>query len=186
MNQEWSYPTCIEGPGLCNVRIEAGNEKAVAQIWMRGTNPGSFMVNQCYGNAQGGSGQCWCNAKYHCFDNSCATCGVMGGVISMSRAFGCTCKGFMYKIPGMWGPYCLDNNNYGYYQAAPVPLFAACSQVCFNFSSSTCGGCSCSPTYCPYLKMPGAGGHANKAMGGSCICGARGNMGAVRITYDTA
>jgi len=185
-NQEWGYPTCIDGPGLCNVRIEAGNQKAVAQIWLRGTVPGGHTVQNCYGNAQGGSGQCWCTWGYHCFTNSCSTCGVMGGVESMSCAYGCTCKGFMYRIPGLFGPYCLDTNNYGYYQAAPVPLFAECSQVCFSFSSNSCGGCNCSPTTSPYMKMPGAGGHAVHVMGGCCICGARGNMGAVRITYDTA
>jgi len=185
-NHEWSYPTCIEGPGLCNVRVEAGNMKAVAQIWLRGTVPGSMLVNQCYGNLAGGSGQCWCNHGYHCFDNSCSTCGVMGGVASLSQAFGCTCKGFMYKIPGLWGPYCLDTNNYGFYQAAPVPFFAECSQHCFSFSSNSCGGCNCSSTETPYMKMPGAGGSAVHVMGGCCICGARGNMGAVRITYDTA
>lgn len=186
MNHSWGTPTCLEGPGLCNVRVEAGNQKAPAQVWLRGHADGSFLVNQCRGNLAGGSGQCWCNSGYHCYDNSCATCGVMGGVASLSRVHGCTCKGFMYKIPGLWGPYCLDTNNYGYYQAPPVPLFAECSQVCFSFSSNSCGGCNCSSTTSPFMKMPGQGGHAVHVMGGCCICGARGNMGAVRITYDTA
>jgi len=186
MNHSWGTPTCLEGPGLCNVRVEAGNQKGVAQIWLRGHSDGSFFVNQCRGNLAGGSGQCWCNSGYHCYDNSCATCGVQGGVASLSRVHGCTCKGFMYKIPGLFGPYCLDTNNYGYYQAPPVPLFAECSQVCFNFTSNSCGGCNCSSTSSPFMKMPGQGGHAVHVMGGCCICGARGNMGAVRITYDTA
>lgn len=186
MNHSWGTPTCLEGPGLCNVRVEAGNQKGVAQIWLRGHSDGGFFVNQCRGNLVGGSGQCWCNSGYHCYDNSCATCGVLGGVASLSRVHGCTCKGFMYKIPGLFGPYCLDTNNYGYYQAPPVPLFAECSQVCFNFTSNSCGGCNCSGTTSPFMKMPGQGGHAVHVMGGCCICGARGNMGAVRITYDTA
>lgn len=181
---EWGTPTCICGPGFCNIRVEGGNPNAVASLWLRNFGGAGFNVQGCYGNIGGGSGQCWCNAGYHCFDNSCATCGVMAGTKNLSEVHGCVNKGFMYKVPGLFGPYCLDTNNYGYYQAPPIPRFACHSQWCFNFTSNACGGCNCyGPTGSPIVKAPGQGGFPTHVMSGCCICGTRGNMGAVRVAY---
>jgi hypothetical protein len=181
----WDYgtPTCLCGPGLCNVYIGAGNPKLVAHIWLRSIS-GGFNVPCCAGNLAGGSGQCWCNGGYHCHQ-SCSTCGVMGGTPNGARAEGCVegDRGFSYRIPGLFGVYCLDTNNYGYYQAAPVPRFECHSQWCFTFTSNACGGCNCSCITNPQLKIPGQGGFPVHVMSGCCINGARGNMGAIRISY---
>jgi hypothetical protein len=176
--------TCMCGPGMCNIYIGPGNPQLISYVWLRAA-AGGFNVACCAGNLNGGSGQCWCNAGYHCFDNSCSTCGVMGGIPSGSYAQGCISgdRGFAYKIPGLFGVYCLDNNNYGYYQAAPVPRFECNSQWCFTFTSNACGGCNCSCTVNPQVKIPGQGGFPVHVMSGCCICGARGNMGAIRIAY---
>ena len=138
-----------------------------------------------------GSGPCLCeSASWYCYDNSCATCGVIPFTPDSERTFkGSATGGLVYGLPSVHGGGCLERNNYGYHIHPPV--IGPCHTVqpnsccCQSFSSgSCCGGCRCSACT-GTLCYPGAGGFGTHMMGGSMYWqGDAGKGGMVRVTWS--
>ena len=137
-----------------------------------------------------GSGPCICeNGSWYCFDNSCATCGIIPFVGDSEQTFaGSATDSKVYGIPSIMGGGCLDRNNYGYHTHPPV--ISPCHTVqpdsccCQTFTSgSCCGGCRCQANT-GVLCYPGAGGFGTHMMGGSTAWrGDAGRGGMVRVTW---
>ena len=138
-----------------------------------------------------GSGPCLCeSASWYCFDNSCATCGIIPFVADTEQTFkGSATGASVYGIPSVQGGGCLDRNNYGYHTHPPV--ISPChtcqtnSCCCQTFSSgSCCGGCRCRAAD-GVLCYPGAGGFGTHMMGGATAwSGDSGRGGMVRVTWS--
>ena len=123
------------------------------------------------------SGPCWCSYSEYCFDNSCATCGVIPIYPNCCYDYTCNCAqaarlvsdGPLNIVKGIHGGGCLDGNNYGYHIRPPIIdsdtglLFTGGCQ-CMTFTSGTCcGGCS----YRDHTYHPGHGGAGTHMMGGA-------------------
>ena len=134
------------------------------------------------------SGPCICSTgTYYCFDNSCATCGLIDITIDDDAKF----FGTDYGLCGIYPIGCLDTNNYGYFISPPwIGLDHQCctnSCYCFAFTSGSCQGCcymACIGPQNIYRRFFGGGGSAMHTMGGcTSQCGDFGRAGAVVVRY---
>ena len=143
------------------------------------------------------SGPCWCNYGEYCYDNSCATCGVVAVYPSCcDYVLGCSCAtttevvsdGIQFTHRGMHGGGCLDTNNYGYHIRPPIidsdtGLNFSCDTgcACQTFTSgSQCGGCLGKD----WTYHPGHGGTAGHTMGGAnSNLGDTGRGGMVQVSW---
>ena len=141
---------------------------------------------QAKGNTQ--SGPCICSSgTYYCFDNSCATCGLVDITVDPDTKF----YGTDYGLCGIFTVGCVDTNNYGYHLAPPwIGLDHQCctgSCWCYQFSSSSCQGCccmACQGSNNEYRRVYGTGGSYNHVMAGCTNqCGDFGRAGMVYIRY---
>ena len=122
------------------------------------------------------SGPCWCSYGEYCFDNSCATCGVVPVYPSCCYTTACSCAtdgaaikhGPRLVMRGMHGGGCLDNDNYGYHIRPPIidsdtggEFMAGCRCQTFT-SGGCCGGCNGKD----WTTHPGHGGAGTHIMGG--------------------
>lgn len=135
------------------------------------------------------SGGCWCNTGGNwCFNNSCASCGVIPLTAGSAHVCGCICKNcpgtaWVVGFPGLHGCACYDTNNYGYYKSPPIKGFVDYSQCTLSHSSGSCHGCNCCAGT-GYNAFPGQGGTRSHAMGGNTNCkGDNGRTGWVRVRY---
>ena len=181
--------TYVNGPGLSGLCAESGHSRI--SCGMKDLHGGSY--SQCRFRGVGSSNQsgpCICEGgTWYCFDNSCASCGVIPFTGSEDNTFsGTATSGTVYGLPATWGGGCFDTNHYGYMQAPPVigPCHTAQpnSCCCYGFSSgSCCGGCRCRAQD-GHRCYPGAGGTYTHMMGGSMYwSGDYGRAGMVRVTW---
>ena len=192
------HPSCICGCGLQMLAL-GGKSASQQHLWdnvsIFGTRP-----NQCFGNKCGGTGSCYCNGGYACFQ-SCSSCGEVG--VSRAQgvnAFICSCKpdsitsahspnlstseGF--TVPGHWGGYCLANDFNGWFIAPRPPRYHQdCSHYCIQWQGGNCCGGNCCNYGQGYMSWPGSGGMASISRSGACRCGDGGNGGGVRVSYRT-
>ena len=180
----------VTGPGICCLSAHGGHctsgSPRQSMYYLRQTG-------QVVGGPGGGccrfesfyctsSGPCWCSNGEYCYDNSCATCGVVAMYPDCCNfTNGCSCinldaaycitglSGINRTVRGLLGGGCLDTNNYGYHIRPPV--IDADTGLCFcggcrcaSFSSGTCcGGCNGRD----WLFHPGHGGAHTHIMGGT-------------------
>lgn len=141
------------------------------------------------------SGPCWCSYGEYCYDNSCATCGVVpvysGGCQYVT---GCSCAtdtavvkhGPTMVMCSMHGGGCLDTNNYGYHIRPPIidsdtgAEFISGCRCQFFTSGTSCGGCNGKD----WTVHPGMGGAATHVMGGdNTHKGDTGRGGMVQVSW---
>ena len=191
--------SCMSG---CNFEAYArgGPQELQRRLWTNTITYGR-RPNQCFGHKCSGSGQCWCNAGYFCYDNSCASCGWNPhGAALGTEGFVCysspsvittahspakdTAEAF--TVPGHTTRFCWDTNFYGKMEAPRPPRRTSeCEYYCMCFTSGTCcGGCLCRWGQ-GINQWPGMGGYASKVQSGGCICGDMGRGGAFRVIYKT-
>lgn len=175
------------GPGITLCAAGACSGVLAQMCMIHGGNCCRF---QARGNTNAGSCICNSGADY-CFDNSCATCGVVEYIADSRRSYtatltvdGCACG-----IPSLFPITCYDTNHYGYKIRQAVPAIdhtaaANTCQCCSTFTSGTCcGGCVCSAAN-GYTQVYGAGGTYTHVMGGgNSNCGDAGRGGLVRVTW---
>lgn len=141
------------------------------------------------------SGPCFCGCGEYCYDNSCATCGVIPvypSCCTSDQACSCACTdrnpidGLQQTFRGITGGGCLDTNNYGYHIRPPVidsdtGLLFDGGCYCQNFTSGTCcGGCN----GVNWTAHPGHGGTGTHIMGGTTNHkGDTGKAGMVQISW---
>lgn len=140
------------------------------------------------------SGGCWCGYGEYCYDNSCATCGVIPVYPSCCYTQGCSCANPAVAIKhgptmthrGLHGGACLDTSNYGYHIRPPIidadtggEFTAGCRCQCFT-SGTSCGGCNGKD----WTTHPGHGGAATHVMGGdNSHKGDTGRGGMVQVSW---
>jgi hypothetical protein len=188
-----AFPGCasfVTGFNLNNVCAEGGEPSMFC--WMKTMTGSSMTVCQLAGPAQ------WCAVQQFqtapCF---CATAsnycnGGNSNSLSTCIPFGLSCKTYygntnfssanttycVYGMNGLFNSMYLDPNSYGCQSQQPIYGFT-CGCV-WIYTSGTCGGCIC----CAAINnIPGAGGWATHAMGGSCMYGSGGRAGLVCIQY---
>ena len=140
------------------------------------------------------SGPCWCSYSEYCYDNSCATCGVVPVYPACCFSCSCSCGGLSRNSTdgqasthkGMHGGGCLDTNNYGYHTRPPV-IDSDTGGIytggcwCASFTSGSC------PSRCFYQwdDHPGHGGPHGHVMGGTnSAAGTPGRSGLVQISWE--
>jgi hypothetical protein len=179
----------VTGFGLSNFCAMGGRARTSCR--MRMLHGGSYSQCRWRGNGSSdGSGPCLCcSGSWYCFDNSCATCGIIPFTADTEQVYyGSADTGTVYGLPSIGGGGCLDRNNYGYH--THPPLISPChtcqtsSCCCQTFSSgSCCGGCRCTGAT-GTLCYPGAGGFGTHMMGGATAwSGDSGRGGMVRVTW---
>jgi hypothetical protein len=123
------------------------------------------------------SGPCWCSYGEYCYDNSCATCGVVPVYPgTCGYTIGCSCAtdlavvkhGPTMVMCSIHGGGCLDTNNYGYHIRPPIINSDTGAEFtegcrCQTFTSGgCCGGCNGRD----WTTHPGHGGAGTHVMGG--------------------
>jgi hypothetical protein len=122
------------------------------------------------------SGPCWCSYGEYCYDNGCATCGVVPVYASCCYTAACSCAtdtafvkhGPTMVMRGIHGGGCLDQSNYGYHIRPPIidadtgAEFTAGCRCQFFTSGGCCGGCNGKD----WTTHPGHGGAGTHVMGG--------------------
>ena len=188
----------VTGPGICCLKADGGhcyNSNCEDMLAMRSC----FGMSTCarFQNPYcTTSGPCWCNYGEYCYDNSCATCGVIPVYPACCDfTVGCSCgtdtkvvtHGPTMVHRGLHGGGCLDTNNYGYHIRAPIidsdtglEFTAGCR--CQTFDSGTCcGGCNAAGNW---TWHPGHGGAGTHIMGGTTNHkGDTGRAGMVQISW---
>ena len=143
------------------------------------------------------SGPCFCGCGEYCYDNSCATCGVIPVYPSCcTNQDGCSCACDNRNAihtgtevhKGITGGGCLDTNNYGYHIRPPVIdadtglMFSdGVGCYCQTFDSGTCcGGCNGKD----WDAHPGMGGAGTHIQGGTTNHkGDAGKAGMIQISW---
>ena len=176
-------PSWVTGTGLCNFCADGGQGRLGNMMAALGAVNTQRLSNPLCDS----SGACFCcRGSHYCFDNSCATCGVIPyapGASYFGTTNSTTTPSIVYGIRGSWPTICFDTNHYGCQTHAPIYGFESTSQCGFCFTSGTCCG-SCCRAAAGYLNFPGAGGWATHAMGGNYgTCGDMGRMGMVCVTF---
>ena len=181
-------PSYVTGPGLCYLCAEGGDGGHGMYHGMRLgkqnpcyapclNNPGSNMdFRTCYY----GSSMCRNNGQTGGFFDYVAGAGYYG-----TTAIACpTAENIIYGIRGIWNKWCIHDNTYGCFHAAPVYGFETSSMCIQDFTSNTCCGGGWRAQN-GYLQIPGAGGWMSHAMGG-CVshCGDQGRLGMVCVQYQ--
>lgn len=179
----------VNGYGLTGVCAQGGTSYISCRMSVLHSNG----YTQCRWRGEGSvatSGPCLCcNGSWYCFDNSCATCGIIPFSADPERTYRGTATGStVYGLPSVAGGGCLDTNNYGYHTHPPV--ISPCHTVqpnsccCQSFTSgSCCGGCRCQACT-GVLAYPGAGGFGTHMMGNAMEwSGDTGRGGMVRVTW---
>lgn len=195
----------VTGNGICCLKADGAfcyNANCVEMNDMRVKS--GFAGGQCHKNMNPyctSSGPCWCNYSEYCFDNSCATCGMVPVYPGCCYTQYCSCINDSCKISGKDGPgrghygihggTCVDTNNYGFHMKPPIidsdtgsPWSQGCGCNCQTFTSgSCCGGCS----YRDHSYHPGHGGAGTHVMGGTTNhFGDSGRAGMVQISWKTS
>ena len=181
-------PTYVTGPKLTGLCADSGFSRISCGMKDLHGN-----LQECRWRGEGSnyqSGSCICGSgSWYCFDNSCATCGIVPLIAATEQTYHGEAEGAtVYGLPGIWGGGCYDTNHYGYMVAPPV--ISPCHTVqtgsccCYSFSSgSCCGGCRCMAC-AGHRCYPGAGGTYTHMMGGSQYwSGDYGRGGMVRVTW---
>ena len=207
-----SYTLCAGCAYCCYACCSSANQTTGCQSYVTGNNLSGFCamggrarvsctMKSLHGNSDcckwrgegssTSSGPCICESgSWYCYDNSCATCGIIPFVADSEQTFkGSATGASVYGIPSVHGGGCLDRNNYGYHTHPPV--ISPChtcqtsSCCCQTFSSgSCCGGCRCRAAD-GVLCYPGAGGFGTHMMGGATAwSGDAGRGGMVRVTWS--
>ena len=190
----------VTGPGICCLLADgAGCYNSPCED-MKG-------MRCCFGLSNCGrwqnpycttSGPCFCGCGEYCYDNSCATCGVVPVYPTCCSGPnpGCSCacddrnathqEGEAHR--GIVGGGCLETSNYGYHIRPPVIdsdsglMFSdSCGCYCQDFTSGTCcGGCNGKD----WDAHPGMGGAGTHIMGGTTNHkGDTGKSGMVQISW---
>lgn len=181
-------PSYVTGPGLTNLCAMSGFSRiSCGQKYLHSN------YTQCRWRGEGsdsGSGACICaGGTWYCFDNSCASCGVIPFVADEENTYyGSATSGTVYGLPAVFGGGCYDRNHYGYMTSPPV--ISPCHTVqtgsccCIGYSSGCCcGGCRCRAEE-GFRCYPGAGGTYTHMMGGALYwSGDYGRGGMVRVTW---
>ena len=193
----------VTGNGICCLKADGGhcyNGNCVEMNHMRSQVSG-FAGGACHKNMNPyctQSGPCWCNYSEYCFDNSCATCGVVPVYPGCCYTQYCSCINDSCKVTGKDGPTrghfgihggtCVDTNNYGFHTRPPIidsdtgaPWSQSCGCNCQTFTSgSCCGGCLGRD----WATHPGHGGAPTHVMGGNTNhFGDTGRAGMVQISW---
>lgn len=176
-------PSYVIGTGLCNFCANGGQGRL--GTWMAAYGRSETNRLSAFNYTSGGPCMC-CMGSHYCFSNSCGTCGQIPHIAGAAY-FGTTTSAsnpsIVYGIRGMWPSICFDSNHYGHQCHPPVYGFEASSVCSFSWSTGTCCGYNCRAA-AGYLRVPGAGGWATIAMGGSYgTCGDMGRFGMVCVTY---
>lgn len=170
----------VTGPGICCFKADGNycyTDNCDSMNGMR-CNIGAGSACRRFQNPYcTSSGPCWCSLGEYCYDNSCATCGVIPAYPNCCYNTYCICAcsdrnpvhGVQHGHRGIIGGGCLDTNNYGYHVRPPIinadtglKFTGGC--WCQSFSSgSECGGCNGSN----WNHHPGMGGVGTHVMGGS-------------------
>ena len=142
------------------------------------------------------SGPCWCSYGEYCYDNSCATCGVVPIYPSYCSQVPCSCACGNRNathlecstLRTLRGGGCLETNNYGYHIRPPIidadtglmfDQTVGCYKMTFT-SGTCCGGCNAKD----WDTHPGHGGAATHVMGGTNQHkGDTGRAGMVQISW---
>lgn len=190
----------VTGPGICCLKADGG--------FCYQSNCDDLNHTRCISGYAGSacrrwqnpyctdSGPCWCNYGEYCYDNSCATCGVVPMHTACCYTFYCTCacgdrnacEGAAQGHFGLHGGGCVDTNNYGWHVRPPVidadtgAMFSdQCGCYLQTFSSGQCcGGCNGKD----WDYHPGMGGAGTHVMGGSNQHkGDTGRAGMVQISW---
>lgn len=211
-----TYTLCAGCAFCCYAYCSSQNTTCGNPSWVQGTNLSNFCADggcsriscgmrdyhsccrqQGYGQCRwrgnqssDSSGPCICaGGSWYCFDNSCASCGIVPFIRGVEQQPRGTATGStVYGLPGTWGGGCFDRNHYGCMCAPPVigPCHTAQPNSCRveGFTSgSCCGGCRCTAST-GYRAYPGAGGTYTHMMGGSQFwSGDAGRGGMVRVTW---
>lgn len=179
----------VTGYGLSGVCADGGTSRI--SCGMKYLHGGSY--GQCRYRGEGSdsnSGACICaSGSWYCFDNSCATCGVVPFIADQTQVYHGTATGStVYGLPSIHGGGCFNTNHYGYFisspNIAPDHTEQSNSCCCMSFSSgSCCGGCRCQACT-GHRCYPGAGGTYTHMMGGSTAwSGDAGRGGMVRVSW---
>ena len=173
----------VTGPGICCLKADGG--------YCYNSNCDDLNHTRCMSGYAGSvcrrwqspyctdSGPCWCSLGEYCFDNSCATCGVVPMHQACCYTYYCSCacgdrnacEGAAQGHFGLHGGGCVDTNNYGYHIRPPVidadtgAMFSDDTGCyCQTFTSgSCCGGCNGKD----WDTHPGMGGSGTHVMGGA-------------------
>ena len=181
-------PSYVTGPGLCYLCAEGGDGGHGMYHGMRLgkqnpcyapclNNPGANMdFRTCYY----GSSMCRNSGQTGGFFDYVAGAGYYG-TTAVSNP---TAENIIYGIRGIWNKWCIHDNTYGCFHAAPVYGFETSSMCIQDFTSNTCCGGGWRAQN-GYLQIPGAGGWMSHAMGG-CVsfCGDQGRFGMVCVQYQ--
>ena len=181
-------PSYVTGPGLCYLCAEGGDGGHGMYHGMRLgkqnpcyapclNNPGANMdFRTCYY----GSSMCRNSGQTGGFFDYVAGAGYYG-TTAVSNP---TAENIIYGIRGIWNKWCIHDNTYGCFHAAPVYGFETSSKCVQSFDSNTCCGGGWRAQN-GYLQIPGAGGWMSHAMGG-CVsfCGDQGRFGMVCVQYQ--
>lgn len=136
------------------------------------------------------SGPCICGGNYtiwYCYDNSCATCGIVPRVADPDRiGRGTSSTGTLYYIPSIYASMCLDTDHYGCWCSTPtiLPNGALSTICCSGFSSGTCCGADKLGACKGCFVFPGQGGMYTHVMGGNTgLYGDWGRTGMVKVSW---
>lgn len=187
-NYTCGAPSYVTGHDLSGVCADGGQSRISCRMKYYHSNYGQCRWRGC--NSVTDSGPCLCESgSWYCFDNSCATCGIIPFIKNKERTFkGTAGTGTVFGLSAYAGGGCLDRNNYGYHVRPPsIGVCHECrtnSCCCQTFSSgSCCGGCRCQAC-CGIFCYPGSGGFATHMMGGATDwSGDAGRGGMVRVTW---
>lgn len=180
---EGRYPGCpsfVQGCRLVNFCAQGGQGRM--GNWMAAY--GKRNTYRLSSAACNYAGSCFCCfGSQYCFINSCATCGEIPHVPGASYFGATTTNAIVYGIRGMWPIICYDTNHYGYQIHPPIYGFEGSTCCCQTWTTGTCCGKVFSAC-CGRLQVPGAGGWATIAMGGSYgTCGDMGKSGMVCVSW---
>ena len=188
----------VTGTGICCLKADGGHcyQSNCDDLNYVRTNMGAGSGCRRFENIYcTSSGPCWCSYGEYCYDNSCATCGVVPVYPACcDYNIGCSCAtdaaavehGPTLLIRGLHGGGCLDTSNYGYHIRPPIidadtgaEFTAGCR--CQTFTSETCaGGCLGKD----WTTHPGHGGAGTHIMGGfNTHKGDTGRGGMVQVSW---
>lgn len=178
----------VTGPGLNNLCAMGGCASLARYICIGRACAGTTMCCRMMAHTStAASGGCICNSGFdYCFDNSCASCGLIEYVADCEVTF----HGTQFGLSSMWGETCYDTNHYGWNEhpplIAPDHTVQPDSQCCSTWTSSACCGYNCRAET-GVMCYPGAGGFRSHMMGGSDgatgACGDAGRAGMVKISW---
>jgi len=174
----------VTGAGLTNFCAESGCHNLVRRMCMQRTKLcGMSDCCRWQNPSCTSSGGCICGTSNYCYDNSCASCGLIPTFSDVEATF----YGTPFGHSSLHGNSCYDGNHYGYdiHPDLVDPANGRCTAgcCCYSWSSGNC--CGCMTNACQgYSCQPGMGSYPSHAMGGATsIYGGWGRMGMAKVSW---